>query len=153
MGGLIGIANNAAVNMNKSVAWNPSVTAGSIGAENWSSAAVVGVAHPNCTLTDNYRNSSMAITAYWGNQTGYTTKLDDDYSQANVSGTSHPLTDSNGDEMDDTGTANNAANPHYPQFPYHGKVEAGKTLCDLAENTLGWSDTIWDFSGALPTLN
>jgi hypothetical protein len=152
MGGLIGIANNVAANVSKSVAWNPSVTAVSIEAANWSSGAVVGVAHPNCTLTDNYRNPSMAITAYWGNQTGYTVELAAGYSQPNVSGTTHPLTDSTGTEMTDTGTANNAANPHYPIFPYHGKVEAGKTLSVLAETTLGWDSTVWDFSADLPTL-
>ena len=39
-----------------------------------------------------------------------------------------------------------------PQFPYHGKVEAGKTLSELASTTLGWDASIWDFSGAMPTL-
>jgi hypothetical protein len=40
----------------------------------------------------------------------------------------------------------------YPQFPYHGKVEAGKTLSQLASTTLGWSSAIWDFSTDYPTL-
>ena len=41
---------------------------------------------------------------------------------------------------------------NYPIFPYHGKVEAGKTLSQLASTTLGWSSEIWDFSGPLPLL-
>jgi hypothetical protein len=151
-GGLIGIVSAAAVSMSNSAAWNPSVTASSIGATNWSTGAVVGVTFPVCTLTDNYRNPTMAIKAYWGNVAGYEILLAADYSQANVS-SNHHLTDSNGNEMEDTTIANNkTTNPHYPQFPYHGKVETGKTLSELASTTLGWDSTIWDFSSELPTL-
>jgi hypothetical protein len=152
VGGLIGVVGTADLQMSKSAAWNPSVTAVSIGSGNWSSAAVVAVAFPSCTLTDNYRNPSMALTAYWGNTGGYTVALAADYSQPNVSGSAH-LTDSTGAVMTDASTSNNSANPHYPQYPYQGKVEAGKTLSELASTTLGWDASIWDFTGDLPTLN
>ena len=142
-GGLVDIVGAAAFNMSKSAAWGPSVTAASTGAANWSSAAVVGVTFPTCTLTDNYRNPAMSVTAYWVPAAGF--------SHLDVSA-SHPLTDSTGAEMTDVSTSNNASNPHYPQYPYHGKVEAGKTLSQLASTTLGWDSAIWDFSGELPEL-
>lgn len=142
LGGFVGVVGSAEMSISNSAAWNSSVTASSTGSSNWSTGAIVGVASPTCTLTDNYRNPSMALTAYWVPAS--------DFQHANVS-SSHPLTDSTGEEMTDTSTANGQA--HYPQYPYHGKVEAGKTLSQLASTTLGWSDTIWDFnSGDLPTL-
>ena len=37
-------------------------------------------------------------------------------------------------------------------YPYHGKAaEAGKTLSEVAKG-LGWSASVWDFSGELPKL-
>lgn len=142
LGGFVGVVGSADMSISNSVAWNSSVTASSHGSGNWSTGAVVGVAFPTCTLTDNYRNPSMSLTAYWVPAS--------DYQHANVSA-SHPLTDSTGAEMTDSSTANGQS--HYPQYPYHGKVEAGKTLSQLASTILGWDSTIWDFnSGDLPKL-
>ena len=103
----------------------------------------MGVAFPKCTLTDNYRNPSMDLTAYWVPDMAT-------YQHANVSST-HALVDSTGTEMADASNASGQA--HYPQYPYHGKVETGKTLSQLASTTLGWSSEIWDFSGDVPALN
>jgi hypothetical protein len=37
--------------------------------------------------------------------------------------------------------------------PYHGKAApAGSTVSSVAR-TLGWSETVWDLSGAVPVLN
>ena len=83
----------------------------------------------------------MALTAYWVPAA--------DYSHPDVS-TSHPLVKQDGTET--TATSTSKGQPGYPQFPYHGKVEAGKTLSELASTTLGWDASIWDFSGAMPTL-
>ncbi len=149
-GGFIGVATAAAFKVVNCAAWGSAVTASAIGTSNWSSAAFCGVTFPKGgTMTDCYRNPAMKVTAYWGTEEGYTYKLDADYSQPDLDA-SHPLTDHTGAEMTDTGTG--GGNPHYPQFPYHGKVEAGKTLSQLASTTLGWSADVWDFSGALPTL-
>ena len=52
--------------------------------------------------------------------------------------------------MTDSATA--SGQPHYPLYPYHGKVAAGKTLSALARDVLGWSADIWDFSNDLPVL-
>ena len=53
-------------------------------------------------------------------------------------------------EMTDTATG--SGQPHYPHYPYHGKVAAGKSLSALARDVLGWSADIWDFSNDLPVL-
>ena len=140
IGGLIGYM-GATATVEKCAAWNSSVTPTSYGSANWSSAAVIGVAFPTATLTDNYRNPGMTLTAYWVPAT--------DYNHPNVSST-HPLVKQNGSGT--TATSPAKGQDGYPQFPYHGKVEAGKTLSELASTTLGWSSEIWDFSTALPTL-
>jgi hypothetical protein len=37
-------------------------------------------------------------------------------------------------------------------FPYHGKAApAGKSLSEVAKG-LGWSDSVWDFSGEIPVI-
>ena len=139
--GLVGIINAASVSMSYSAAWNPSVTSVNNGEANWSSGAVVGVAFPTCTLTGNYRNPGMALTAYWVPDAGF--------NHPDVSSTA-PLTDSTGASMTDANTSSDQ--PHHPQYPYHGHVEGGKTLSQLASSTLGWSSDIWNFTGDLPTL-
>ena len=101
----------------------------------------MGVTFPKCTLTDNYRNPDMSLTAYWVPAA--------DYNHPNVS-SEHPLVKQDGTET--TATATSSGQDGYPQFPYHGKVEAGKTLSQLASTTLGWSGEVWDFTGSIPTL-
>ena len=49
-------------------------------------------------------------------------------------------------------TAAGSGQDGYPHFPYHGKVEAGKTLSQLASTTLGWDASVWDFSGDTPVF-
>ena len=142
LGGLIGNLNNTAAVVENCAAWNSEVTAGTYGNANWSSGAVIGTAHPNSHLTNNYRKRDMSITAYWVPSI--------DYSQPDVDGTTHPLTDSAGAEMSDTSMASGQS--HYPIYPYHGKVESGKNLSQLASTTLGWSSDVWNFSGPLPLL-
>ncbi len=141
MGGLIGVIGSADLSMSNCAAWNGTINASSHGSSNWSSAAVAGVTFPTCTLTDNYRNPSMFLTAYWVPAA--------DYAHANVS-SAHPLVTQAGTETTATSTA--SGQPGYPQFPYHGKVEAGKTLSQLASTTLGWDSSVWDFSEDLPKL-
>lgn len=141
LGGLAGYVGVESLSMQNCAAWNPVVTPTTYGANNWSSGAVVGVSFPTCTLTDNYRSPAMVLTAYWVPAA--------DYSHPDVS-TAHPLVMQNGDET--TATKLASGQQGYPQFPYHGKVEAGKTLSQLASTTLGWDSAIWDFSTDYPTL-
>ena len=161
LGGLIGNIAIANVTVEHCAAWNSKVTASNIGSGSWSTGAVVGTAFPSCTLTDNYRKADMSVKAFWGNVSGtpgtdgYTWELTSDYNHPNVDGSDSSTylvvrdktTGSFGVSTTATLTGGN-----YPIFPYHGKVEAGKTLSQLASTTLGWSSDIWDFSGELPTL-
>ena len=140
-GGFIGYIKTADVTIEKCVSWSTAVTAASIGSGNWSSAAFAGVTFPTCTLTDNYRNPALVLTAYWVPEAGY--------QHANVSATT-PLIKQDGTPSTATGLA--SGQDGYPQFPYHGKVDAEKTLSALASATLGWSADVWDFSGDTPKL-
>ena len=152
IGGFIGFQSCPAVKVTGCVAWCDAVTAGAIGEANWSSAAFCGVTLPKSTITGCYRKPGMKVTAYWGTEEGYTYKLVDDFQHPNVS-PSHPLTDYAGNEMTDQSTANNKEiNPHYPQYPYHGKVESDKSLSNLVGPILGWSSSYWDLSGDMPKL-
>lgn len=145
LGGMLGVTATG-MSMSKSAAWNSSITASSNGEGNWSSGAVVGVTFPTITLTDNYRDPAVALTVWW--------VPDADYSHPDVS-SSTPLVVKDiatGELRPTTATGTGSGNDNYPQFAYHGKVEAGKTLSQLATTTLSWSSDVWDFSGDLPTL-
>lgn len=151
-GGLIGFISKDDVTVSECVAWNNTVTASSIGSGNWSTGAVVGVAFPICTLTNNYRNPSMTISAWW--------VPDANYQHPNVDGTTHPLvvkSIQDGTLAETTAKSIASGQANRPQYAYHGKVETGKTLSQLASTAkasggLGWSSEVWDFTGDLPTL-
>jgi len=141
LGGLVGRVDVEGLTMKNSAAWNSSITASSRAADNWSSASVVGVAYPTCTLTNNYRKPDIQLTAYWGTTSNCTLSLSSSFQHPDVS-SSTPLTDPDGNTVTSS-----------TMRPYHGKVEAGKTLSQLASTTLGWDSNIWDFnSGDLPKL-
>ena len=146
LGGMLGFTASG-MSMSKSAGWNSSITASSHGDGNWSSGAVVGVTFPTLTLTDNYRNPATSLTVWW--------VPDADYDHPDVSA-SAPLviTDiATGELRPTTATATGNGNDNYPQFAYHGKhVASGTTLSQLASGTLGWSSSVWDFSGELPLL-
>lgn len=139
-GGFIGFQSSKAFKAEGCVAWGSELTAGSIGEANWSSAAFSAVTYPLSTITNCYRNPAMAITAYWVPAAGY--------SHPDVSPTS-PLIKQDGTPSKATAAAN--GQDGYPHFPYHGKVEAGKTLSQLA-STLGWDTNVWDLSGDMPVF-
>ncbi len=153
VGGFVGFQSSTSFTATNCVAWVSAVTASAIGQANWSSAAFSAVTHPKgSTITGCYRKPGMKVTAYWGTEEGYTYKLVDDFQHPNVS-PSHPLTDYAGNEMTDQSTANDKEiNPHFPQYPYHGKVEPGKSLSNLVGPILGWSSSYWDLSGDMPKL-
>ena len=146
LGGMLGVT-AAGISLSKSAGWNSSITAASNGEGNWSSGAVVGVTYPMMPLTDNYRNPAMTLTVWW--------VPDADYDHPDVSA-STPLVIKDiatGELRPTTATATGNGNDNYPQFAYHGKhVAAGTTLSQLASGTLGWSSSVWDFSGDLPKL-
>ena len=151
-GGLIGRASLPTVSVSKCAAWSASVTPKSASQTNWSSGAVCGVTHPNCIMTDNYRNPLMTLAVYCPPPT-------EDWDHPNINGTTTPLYQ-NSQEAPftwdyTTATAISAGTDNLDagRWAYHGKhVGSGTTLSQLASTTLGWSSDVWDFSGSLPTL-
>ena len=135
VGGVVGFMNSPATITN-CAAWNIQVM-GYFNTSNFlSSGAVIGVAWPTATLTDNYRNPSMDLLAYWGTNANSTINLSTSFQHPDVSD-SAPLTDPDGA----------AVSSNSGMRPYQGKCDASKTFLELASTTLGWSSEIWDFTG------
>lgn len=149
-GGFAGGIDAAITTIQKCAGWSSQVK-GQTGVANWSAGAVVGVAFPICTLTDNYRKPGMTLYAYWGTS-GQTKTLTDSFQHENVSSTSPLWTyDSTGTFVQTTKTSLDYSDGS-AIFAYQGKCDATKTLSQLASTTLGWSSSIWDFTADLPTL-
>lgn len=136
-------------------AWNNNVRGQSaVGSE--SSGAIVGVAHPLCTLTDNYRNPAMHLWAYWGTESGnYVYQLTASHQHRNVSST-QPLMvwDTSKNELVETTKTSVDTSDGNAQFAYQGKCVAGLTLSQLASSStyLNWGTTYWDYGQSLPRL-
>lgn len=149
LGGLVGSVQSADATINYSAAWNDKVLppSGKIALGNYSSGAVVGYTHPNCVLTDNYRNPDMQLRAFWVPSANY--------DHPNVNGTSAPLVRI-GTDLDESNAApatETSLSGDYGRWAYHGKhVAPGTKLSTLASTTLGWSASVWDFSGDTPVL-
>lgn len=154
LGGLIGNINTTECTVEDCAAWNGAVTATAYDYnKNWSSGTIVGTAHPNCHLTNNFRKPGMSVTMWWA--------PDVDYDHPDVDGTTHPLViRSNTTPYTYTEASATSLGAPY-QFPYHGWHTAETNLSTLAatakgassgQGGLGWSSSIWDFTADLPTL-
>ena len=141
-GGILGHANmdkkgdNATLepgnHIEKCIAWNSSIKSTSTDAnEHYSSGVIVGYTAAKNYLADCYRKADISFTECPKNTSlGYGVT-----NQENASPSS-PMTHS--------------SNTY--DFAYHGKAAAsGKSLSQVARD-LGWSSTIWDMSGSVPTL-
>ncbi|MBP5397034.1 MAG: hypothetical protein J6Y32_00130 [Bacteroidales bacterium] len=150
-GGVVGRIETTHATVEKCAAWNGRVQ-GQTGLNKWSAGAVVGVAHPLCTLTDNYRNPDMTLHGYWGNS-GQTLPLTSSYQHENVSSSAALITvDKDGNLTRTTKTA--LTQDGSSIFAYQGKCVSGQTLSQLASSSsyLNWSSSIWDFNQNLPRL-
>lgn len=117
----------------KCIAWNEAIYSDVADASvHYSAGAVVGFTSVKNYLVDCYRKPDLAFSDCPGN----TTNLLVD--QENASPDS-PLKE----------VAVSPGSTNY-NFPYHGKAaKAGATASEVAK-ALGWDETIWDLSGALP---
>lgn len=136
--GLSGAVQVSGVTISNCIAWNGTITPKAYAVGNYSSGAVVGHTHPNCILTDNYRNPDMALTAYWVPSVSY--------DHPNVNGTTTPLVriGTDLDESNAAATDLTAFDSDHGRWAYHGKhCESGTTV--TPDNSLGWvSDDIGD---------
>lgn len=114
------------------IAWNESLHCTNADeSEHYSSGAISGYTSVKVYLTDNYRKAGLDFTECATNSANVP------YDMPNVT-PGAPLTQAAG-----SGTFN---------YPYHGKAAAtGATLSSLAKS-LGWSQSVWDFSADIPVL-
>ena len=160
-GGLVGGILGTGVTIKRSIAWNGMIKSR---ANLYSSGAVVGCTHPNCVLTDNYRNPDMSFDfrGLWVPSASF--------DHADVNGTTTPLqriTDALNESVLIDGTAEEfAIEANQKYFGYHGKhLSAGTVVAaDYANGWVatpdipdasdpeaaGWSETPVDFATVLP---
>ena len=120
------------------IAWNEEIKANSTTAgdlSHYSIGMVIGYTSLNNTHIGCIRRSDAA----------YNTAILFDYSDA------FAIYDQDDSSPNSPLMVNAVAGANY-NFPYHGKAApAGKSLSEVAKG-LGWSDSVWDFSGEIPVI-
>ncbi len=155
LGGIVGYVGVTTFTMNDCAAWNGSITASNRNYDNWSSGAVIGITHPNCHASNNFRNPNMTLTVWW--------VPDADYDHPDIDGTTHPLVQCSQTkpftfaEATATSISAGSSNADAGRWAYHGKHSSTNRLSTLASTAkasggLGWDGSVWDFTGDLPTL-
>jgi len=136
--GLSGAVQVSGATISNCIAWNGTVKPFQYALGNYSSGAVVGYAHPNCVLIENYRNPDMSLTAYWVPSA--------DYDHPNVNGTTSPLVriGTDLDESKAAATDLRAFDSDHGRWAYHGKHCDDGTVV-VPDETLGWTSE--DISG------
>ena len=140
-GGLVGSLEVPGITVSNCVAWNSTIAANKHGEGNYSSGAVIGRAHPQSILTDNYRKPGMSITAYWVPSANF----DHPNSQQDGEGVWHTwrigtdLVEGNGAYTTET----TLATPN-GTWAYHGKHLASGAVVE-PDDTYGWVSN--DISG------
>lgn len=131
-GGLVGRLQISNVHLSNSIAWNGKILPYVYALGNYSSGAVVGSAHPNCFLKDNYRNPNMDLTAYWVPSA--------DFDHPNVNGTEAPLVRI-GTDLDESKAAPETTltsiSGDNGRWAYHGKHCAPGTTV-TPDDRCGW---------------
>ena len=145
-GGFIGLgqsANNVAgthadigLTVEYCIAWGASVVAEAGETNQWGTGAFIGSVAGGSTLTDNFRNPAMTVSYNCANKE-WPLVYDQDNSTKDK-----PLVYYDGA----------VEAPATCQAPYHAKPAAsGKTAAQVAAD-IGFSTTVWDLSGDVPTL-
>ncbi|MBR5956418.1 MAG: phosphodiester glycosidase family protein [Bacteroidales bacterium] len=134
-GGLVGQVYTSNVHITNSVAWNGVITPAKYALGNYSSGAVVGRAHPNCVLTNNYRKPGMQLTAYW--------VPSKKYDHPNVNGTSAPLVRIDSDKVEANAKPTNLTtfDSDHGRWAYHGKHCSSGTSV-YSDDAFGWTGDI-----------
>lgn len=127
IGGLVGISMATyPLSISNSVAWNPSITSSRTSSSNYSSGAVVGAAIGTNTFNDCLRNPDMNFSDPFRTLTEH----------GDLSSQPMPLPEGVTDVN---------------QSAFDGK-KAGDESLSVISKALGWSETVWDFNGSMPTL-
>lgn len=114
----------------KCLVWGGTITATREDTDGGSSAVVVGYTSRRNQLTDCFRSSDVGFNISWPSVTPY---------------------DQNNSKNQENYYLNCNEIPGKTfNFPYHGKVSAGKA-CDKAK-ALGWDTSVWDLSKDVPAL-
>ena len=128
-GGIVGTISGAESLVSKCVAWNSAIVCNRNSDTKWAPGAIVGAADVAVTLRDCYRRNDMVLTDMAGAMTLY--------DQENIT--------------DDI--------PVWPSYAldatqsaYHGKAAAAGATVSSVARSLGWSESVWDFTGAFPVL-
>ena len=150
IGGLIGRVNGTNCTVKDCAAWNPSVYAANHQQTQWSSGAVIGTTHPNCHVSNTYRNPNMTLTVYCVPESGF--------DQGDIDGTTNPMLQNSQTapftwaESTFTSISAGTGNVDAGRWGYHGRYTAKTSLSSLASAELAWSSSTWDFSADMPTL-
>lgn len=144
VGGIVGQSyNNAEGNIvTNNISWGK-IENNKPTATNYSGGAIIGCVHTkNITAKNCWRNPNMEFTDYSG-------VYEEDITYNN------PLVDHedvvNGLPPYVDGIPSTATNA-YAQRPYHGKAAAADATISSVAKSIGWDETIWDLSGAVPVL-
>ena len=136
-GGLVGAIQGSGVTVKRSIAWNGTIKGVSVTTGDISSGAVVGFTHPNCVLTDNYRNPGMSLS-------GMEWIPSANFDHADVNGTTAPLqriTAAKDESALVEGTTTDFADANLQKyFAYHGKHLPAATVV-TADDANGWVAT------------
>lgn len=99
---------------------------------NHSGAAIVGKTVEKNTLKNCWRRPDLVMAYYGGDLAQFNTPFD----QENV-------------DADNPLVVNHTAQYY---LPYHGKAAAATETASAVAKRIGWDETIWDLSGAMPVL-
>ena len=130
IGGIVGHVKGANGEISGCIAWNAKIS-GDRAATNWSLGAIVGAAHAQGvgTYKNCWRRADMTLV-------DVAMKLVDHEDVINA----RPPYPDYDEKKDDT------------QNAYHGKAAAADATLSSVAKSIGWDETIWDLSGAVPTL-
>ena len=145
VGGIVGYAaSKEPTSVLKCIAWNEKIEAKATKHTQYSSGAVVARTYALHTLQDCYRISDINFSCVFVDLEGVEAYVED---QNNVD-SSNKLSVGTYSQIGSIYQINECSN----WYPYHGKSARSGALLSSVAKSLGWKESIWDFSGALPQL-
>lgn len=145
VGGIVGYAGSKELtSVIKCVAWNDKIESTGTKHKQYSSGAVVARTYVYHTLQDCYRKYDIKFSCVF-----------QDLEDVKASVCNQDNADSNNKLVVGTyGEAGSIYNTNNCEnwYPYHGKEAASDATLSSVAKSLGWDETIWDLTNALPEL-